>query len=61
MNKELMNMKELSNYLGMSIPYIRKLVRELKIPHYRIGTTDIRFDKNEINAWIDKQKIDTKD
>lgn len=53
MTKELCNIKELSNYLKISIPEIRKLVRERRIPHFRIGNK-IYFKIESINIWIDK-------
>lgn len=52
MQKNICNVKELSNYLQTSIPQIRKLVREKKIPYFRVGNR-IKFDINEINKWID--------
>lgn len=53
MQKNICNIKELSIYLQTSIPQIRKLVREKKIPHFRVGNRII-FDLNEINKWIEK-------
>lgn len=53
MQKNICNIKELSIYLQTSIPQIRKLVREKKIPYFRIGNR-IKFDLNEINKWIEK-------
>ena len=53
MQKNICNIKELSIYLQTSIPQIRKLVREKKIPHFRVGNR-IKFDLNEINKWIEK-------
>lgn len=53
MQKNICNIKELSIYLQTSIPQIRKLIREKKIPHFRVGNR-IKFDLNEINKWIEK-------
>lgn len=53
MQKNICNIKELSIYLQTSIPQIRKLVREKKIPHFRVGNR-IKFDLNGINKWIEK-------
>ena len=53
MTKEICNLKELSNYLKISISEIRKLVREKKIPHFRLGNR-IMFDLKTINNWIEK-------
>jgi len=52
MTKELCDIKELSNYLKVSIPEIRKLVREKRIPNLRIGKM-IKFDLVSINNWLE--------
>ena len=52
MTKELCDIKELSSYLKVSIPEIRKLVRDRKIPNLRIGNM-IKFDLNSINKWLE--------
>ena len=53
MTKEICNLKDLSNYLKISISEIRKLVREKKIPHFRIGNR-IMFELKSINTWVEK-------
>ena len=50
--KKVIDIKELSSYLKISIPEIRKLIRESDIPHFRIRSA-IRFDLIEINKWIE--------
>ena len=52
MTKELCDIKELSSYLKVSIPEIRKLVRERRIPNLRIGKM-IKFDLVSINKWLE--------
>ena len=51
-NKEICNLKELSDYLKISISEIRKLVREKRIPNFRLGNR-IMFDIKKINNWIE--------
>ena len=53
MTKEICNIKDLSSYLKISISEVRKLVREKKIPNFRIGTR-IMFDLIEINKWVEQ-------
>lgn len=53
MTKEICNIKDLSSYLKISTSEIRKLVREKKIPNFRLGTR-IMFDLIEINKWVEK-------
>lgn len=60
MLKEIYDIQELSNYLKVSVSEIRKLVRERKIPFFRIGNR-LRFDLNKINSWLEKmEKENTK-
>lgn len=51
--KEILTLKELSINLKISISEIRKLVRERRIPHFRIGNR-IYFKVESINLWIEK-------
>lgn len=51
--KEIITLKELSSNLHISISEIRKLVRERKIPHFRIGNK-IYFSVESINNWLTK-------
>jgi len=53
MTKEICNIDELSKYLQLSASGIRKLVRERKIPHFRVGNR-IRFDVKNINLWLEE-------
>ena len=51
MNKIVFNVKDLAKYLSISESTIRKLVREKKIPHFRIFSK-ILFDKETIDKWL---------
>ena len=53
MNKknEIYDVDDLSNYLQLSTSGIRKLVKERKIPHFRVGNR-IKFNSQTINLWI---------
>ena len=53
MTKDICDIKSLSNYLKISISEVRKLVREKKIPNFRLGNK-IMFDLVEINKWVEK-------
>jgi len=52
MAKEIINIQDLSSYLKISIPEIRKLIRESDIPYFRIRSA-IRFDLKKINEWVE--------
>jgi excisionase family DNA binding protein len=56
--KQVMDIKELSEYLGIGKSKIYALIRAKKIPASRIGR-QYRFSKDVIDAWL-KEKIITK-
>jgi DNA binding domain, excisionase family len=51
--QEIMSIKELSNFLNLSISNIRKMVRGRKIPFLRIGNR-IYFNTNSIQKWLEE-------
>ena len=51
--KEILDIKELSTYLTVSISEIRKLVRQKNIPYFRIGNK-LKFRTANINLWIEE-------
>jgi len=51
--KEILDIKQLSNYLQVSISEIRKLVRQKNIPYFRIGNR-LKFELANINLWIEE-------
>lgn len=53
MTKEICDIKDLSNYLKISVSEIRKLVRSKRIPHFRVGNR-IKFDLKRINLWVEE-------
>lgn len=55
--KRIMNVSELSAYIGMTESYIYKLSSSKKIPHYRPLGKLIYFDRNEIDEWILSNKV----
>ena len=56
--KEVMDIKELSEYLGIGKSKIYNLIRHKKIPASRIGR-QYRFSKGVIDNWL-REKIITK-
>lgn len=48
---------ECAEYIGCSIDLIYSMVREKKLPHFRIGTR-ILFKRSKIDEWIEKQMED---
>ena len=56
--KQVMDIKELSDYLGIGKSKIYSLIRQKKIPASRIGR-QYRFSKEVVDSWL-KEKIITK-
>lgn len=54
MNKRLLNISELADYLGFSTSVIRKWVRQRTIPYDKIEGT-IRFDTRQIDLWLQQE------
>lgn len=55
--KEIMDVKELADYLGIGKSKIYSLIRNKKIPASKIGR-QYRFSKTVIDSWL-KEKIIT--
>jgi len=51
--KTILDIKEISSYLRVSVPKIRNLIHENKIPFYRVGNK-YYFELDKINQWIDE-------
>lgn len=56
--KQIMDIQELSEYLGIGKSKIYSLIRQKKIPASKIGR-QYRFSKDVIDNWL-KEKIITK-
>lgn len=59
MTKQMCDLKTISEYLNVSVPYIRKLVRAKMIPYYKLGNR-LKFDIEEINRWIELHRQEEK-
>jgi|TARA_R110001592_G_scaffold33062_1_gene115084 excisionase family DNA binding protein len=55
MIKELLDKKELSDYLGFSVGKIDNLIKHNKIEYYKIGK-NVRFNVNEVKNWVSNHK-----
>jgi excisionase family DNA binding protein len=58
LNKQIMDIKELSEYLGIGKSKIYSLIRMKKIPASKIGK-QYRFSKDVVDCWL-RDKIITK-
>ncbi len=53
---KLLTYKELSRLLAVPTGTLYSLVHREKIPHIRLGRRTVRFDAEEISAWLDQQR-----
>ena len=51
--KYFLNMKELSEYVNLSIPVIHDRLILNDLPHYRMGTKYL-FKRSEVDAFLDE-------
>lgn len=57
---KIMDIEQLSDYLGLSKSHIYKLTSTHSIPHSKRGKR-LYFDKETINTWVLEHKIWTQD
>lgn len=60
MKKRLINKKELAEYLNLSIYTIDTWVSQNRIPYIKMGRR-VLFDLDEIEKWIEEQKVTYKE
>jgi len=60
MEKRLLNVPEVANYLGFSVGAIRKWVRRGMIPFNKVNG-GIRFDIERINQWLKDETVTSKE
>ena len=58
--KNVMNINETAEYLNISVPTLRKLVRANDIVFFRLGKK-IMFRRDQLNKWIlEKERKESK-
>ena len=57
--KEVMNLRQLCDYLELSKSHIYKLTSTREIPHYKRGGKKLYFNKYEIDQWVLENKVIT--
>ena len=53
-SREVMNIKEASDYLGVSADTLYKYVYEEKIPAFKLGNR-WKFKKSKLDQWMDEK------
>ncbi len=59
-NKQVMDIKELAEYLGIGKSTIYNLIRQKKIPASKIGK-QYRFSREVVDSWLRDKVITKKD
>lgn len=59
--KEIMNFDEFCEYLSISRSYGYKLTSARMVPHYKPNSKMIYFKRTEIDEWVLKTPIKTKE
>ncbi len=49
--------EQLSKETGIPKGTLYSLVCQKRIPHYRLGSRHVLFDRYEIKAWLEKYKV----
>lgn len=52
LNKSIFNIDEVAEYTGLKKLYIYRLTSKNEIPHYKPNGKNITFKKEEIDAWL---------
>ena len=61
MSVYLMSVGELAEYLGESKRTIYRYIQSGDCPRYiRVTARNIKFDKRDVDAWLESKKIDPK-
>ena len=56
--REIMDVKQMANYLSISEYTLREWVRLKRIPHHKVNK-QIRFKKSKIDRWLDRNETTT--
>ncbi len=57
-SREVMNIRQASQYLGVSADTLYKYVNEQKIPAFKLGNR-WRFKKSKLDQWMEEQSAET--
>ncbi len=58
----LMSVEELAEYLGESKRTIYRYLQSGDCPRYiRLTARNIKFDKRDVDAWLESKKVDPKE
>lgn len=58
-NKEVLTASEACAYTGFSKSYLYKLTSRREIPHYKPSGKMVYFNRHELEAWLQSNKVET--
>jgi excisionase family DNA binding protein len=50
--KKWLTITEAARHIGMSVGFLRKNIRLRTVPHTRIGSKALRFDRDALDSWL---------
>ena len=59
--KAVLNFKEAAEFLSLSTSYLYKLTHGCKIPHYKPNGKNIYFNREELEQWLFRNRVQTTD
>ncbi len=59
--KEVLTSEEVAKYMGISRSYLYKLTMRQQIPHYKPMGKMCYFNRREIEAWLQSNRVATSD
>lgn len=57
MDPQFFTYRDAARYLSLPVGTLRAMVHRKAIPHVRIGPQSVRFDRAELDRWIDARRI----
>lgn len=57
--KKILNLEDVTLLTGLSKSHIYKLTYSHQIPHYKPTGKQIYFDRDEIESWLKRNRVDT--
>ena len=58
-NKHYLSVKQLSEYMGISVHTIYLWIQLKKIPYYKINGKIVKFNLPEIEEWLKEQRFES--
>ena len=60
-SKEVLTLKEVADYTGLSRSYLYKLTMRQEIPHYKPNGKQIYFNRLELDKWLQSNRVSTQE